>query len=208
MSMFVAACIVFVILVASELWWRLRHPKSELSRKFIHITVGSFVAFWPFFLSWNQIRILALGFVVTVAISKWFHIFRSIHSVQRPTWGEVYFAIVVGAVSFVTHSKAIYAVSLLQMSLADGLAAIVGVRYGRRNRYHIFGNLKSVIGTLTFLVSSLLILVGYSLHSHHLSVAYIIGLSLTATAAENIAIGGLDNLIIPFLIALVLQLMR
>jgi phytol kinase len=205
MSVIIAAVIVFVLLVGSELWWRTKKPQSEFSRKFIHITVGSFVAFWPFFLSWNQIRLLAVGFVIAVCVSRWLNIFQAIHSVQRPTWGEVWFALVVGLVTLVTHSKAIYAVSLLQMSLADGFAAIIGVRYGKRYRYHAFGHPKSVPGTATFAVLSATILILYSLHSHHLSAPYIAGLTLASTIAENIAVLGLDNLIIPLLIAVVLE---
>jgi phytol kinase len=208
MSVILTACVVFVLLFGSELWWRRKQPHSELSRKFIHITVGTFVAFWPFFLSWNQIRVLALGFIIVVAVSKWLNVFQSIHSVQRPTWGEIFFALVVGLLTFVTHSKAIYAVSLLQMSLADGFAAIVGVQYGKRHRYYVFGHPKSVQGTAMFAVSALVILIAYSLHSHHLSALYIAGLVGASTLAENVAAFGLDNLIVPLLIALVLENMH
>jgi phytol kinase len=208
MSVIIAAVIVGVLLFASELWWRRKRLHSELSRKFIHITVGTFVAFWPFFLSWNQIRLLALGFIVVVAVSKWLNVFQSIHSVQRPTWGEVFFALVVGLLTFVTHSKAIYAVSLLQMSLADGFAAIVGVQYGKRHGYHVFGHPKSLQGTVAFAVLSTAILVGYSLHSHHLSAVYITGLVGASTLAENVAVLGMDNMIVPLLVALVLEHVR
>jgi len=198
---------VFLLLSVSELCWRKRWfaNDSELGRKFVHVTVGSFVAFWPFFLSWGQIRLLSLAFLLVVSISKWLKIFRAIHSVQRPTYGEISFALVVGALTFVTHSKAIYAVALLQMSLADGLAAVVGVRFGRKNTYYIWGHAKSLAGTLTFMVTSLALLAGYSLRSgNHLSVL-VMGLSaLFAALVENVAILGLDNLIVPLCIGLLL----
>src|SRR5882757_6771805 len=120
MSFILCAAAVFVILCLSEYGWRRGYMTSEVGRKFVHITVGSFVAFWPFFLSWNQIRLLSLGFLVVVGISKYFRVFRAIHSVQRPTWGELYFALSVGLVTLVTHNKWIYMAALLQMSLADG----------------------------------------------------------------------------------------
>ncbi|HET6924364.1 MAG TPA: hypothetical protein VFH39_00855 [Candidatus Saccharimonadales bacterium] len=208
MAILLTAFAIFIILLGSELWWRSRHPHDEFSRKFIHITVGSFVAFWPFFLSWQQIRLLAVGFIIVVLLSKWLNIFQAIHSVQRPTWGEIYFAIVVGLITYVTHSKAIYATALLQMSLADGLAAVIGVRYGKRHRYFVFGHPKSLAGTLTFFVVSLAILLGYSLHSHHLSAAYIVVLSLLSALVENLAVGGLDNLIVPLVVAVVLTQIR
>jgi len=204
MALILTALGVFIILLASELWWRYKNPQSELSRKFVHITVGTFVAFWPFFLNWNQIRLLALGFAVTVVVSKTFHIFRAIHSVQRPTWGEVYFALVVGLLTFVTHSKSIYAASLLQMSLADGLAAVVGVRFGKRHRYKVLGHPKSYLGTATFLVVSVLLLVGYIVTGHDLAVSHLIGLAILASLGENFGVAGLDNLFVPLLVALVL----
>ena len=205
MSFILAVIAVFVVLCLSEIWWRKRQPKGEFSRKFVHITVGTFVAFWPFFLTWNEIRLLSLAFIVVILVSKWFGIFKAIHSVQRPTSGEVYFAVVVGLLTFIRHSKAIYATSLMIMSLADGMAAITGVKYGKRNRYLVFGHPKSVVGSLTFLAISVAILSYYSWHSQELGLVYIAVLSLGATAAENFGIRGLDNLFVPLVIAAVLS---
>ena len=101
--------IVFVLLSFNELWWRRHTLHSELSRKFIHVTVGSFVASWPYFLSWHQIQLLSIAFLIVIAVSKYLRIFQAIHSVQRPTWGEALFAAAVGAVTLITHDKAIYA---------------------------------------------------------------------------------------------------
>jgi dolichol kinase len=180
---------------------------NEVGRKFVHIIVGSFVAFWPFFLSWYQIRLLSLGFLVVVAASKFFNIFSAIHSVQRPTYGEFFFAMVVGILTFVTHSKSIYAASLLQMSLADGMAAIIGVEYGLRHQhrpYHVLGHAKTLLGTLTFFLISAAILLGYS--SEHMQLAWYgaLGLAAAATAIENFGVLGLDNLLAPLLVAAVL----
>jgi phytol kinase len=197
---------MFVVLVASELWWHKHQPNSELSRKFIHITIGSFAAFWPFFLSWNQILFLGVAFVGAVCVSRYLDVFKAIHSVERPTWGEVYFAIAVGLLALLTHDRYIYMAALLTMSLADGLAAVIGVRYGKDNSYKIFRHIKSVIGSLTFFVITASILVGYAVVSHAaLRPLDIFALSLMATAVENIAVFGLDNLLVPLLIALAVQ---
>jgi phytol kinase len=197
--------VVFVLLSLNELWWR-KHPvHSELSRKFIHVTVGSFVAFWPYFLSWRQIQILSIAFLLVVVASKYLHVFQAIRSVQRPTWGEVFFAVAVGAITLITHDKAIYAASLLQMSLADGMAAVIGTRYGNRQKYLVFGYAKSVLGTLTFFIISLLILIGFSHYSHaQLGLTAIVGIGAAASVIENLAIRGLDNLLVPLAVALLL----
>lgn len=203
--MLLSVLVVFCVLVLSEIGWRKHWLNNEFGRKFVHITVGSFVAFWPFFLSWNEIRFLSVAFLAVVIVSDRFKIFRAIHSVQRPTFGEICFAVVVGLLTFITHHKGIYAAALLQMSLADGLAAIVGTRYGRENKYYLFGHAKSVAGTLAFIVTSLAILTGYSLVSvKGLSAAGIVFGALFAALVENIAVFGLDNLLVPLFIGLML----
>lgn len=205
MPLILATLVVFVILCTSELGWRYHWFRGEFGRKFVHITVGSFVAFWPFFLSWTEIRLLSVAFLLVVMISARLKIFRAIHSVQRPTFGEVCFAAVVGLLTFITQSKGIYAAALLQMSLADGFAAIVGIRYGRDNKYHILGHTKSVIGTLAFAVTSVAILVGYAMVSvKGLPTSDILVGAAGGAALENIAILGLDNLLVPLYIGLLL----
>lgn len=205
MYLFLTVVSVALLLFGNELWWRKKGFHGEVGRKFIHITVGSFVAFWPFFMTWNEIRLLSIAFLLVVAISKYFHLFRAIHSVQRPTWGEVYFALAVGAITFITDNKWIYMAALLQMSLADGLAAIVGVRYGKKRHYLVFGQVKSVIGTTTFIVTSVLILLAFVyLSNMPLSSAAILGLAYLAALIENIGVYGLDNLLVPLLVATVL----
>jgi phytol kinase len=204
MALILTVLFVFLVLLGSELWWRKRITHSEFSRKFVHITVGSFVAFWPFFLSWNEIRLLGLGFLIIVGISKYFHVFRAIHSVQRPTLGELYFALAVGLLTFVTHNKWIYMASLLQMSLADGFAAVMGVRFGRQS-YLVFSHRKTLVGSLTFFVTSLVILVAYAqLAAVHLSPTFLIGAAALAAVIENFGVAGLDNLLVPLAIAFLL----
>ena len=108
MTILLTILAVLALILIGEFWWRHQRLQTEFTRKFVHITVGSFVAFWPFFLSWNEIRILSVAFLIVVAISKHLRIFRAIHSVQRPTWGELYFAVAVGAITFITNDKWIY----------------------------------------------------------------------------------------------------
>ncbi|MDB5165022.1 MAG: phytol kinase [Candidatus Saccharibacteria bacterium] len=204
---FAAIAIVFVLLVSSEVWWRKQRPHGEFSRKFVHITVGSFVAFWPYFLSANEIRLLALAFLIGVLVSKQFHVFSAIHSVQRPTLGEVWFALVVGILAILAGHPHIYTIALLEMSLADGLAAIIGTRFGSANRYVVFGSPKSIVGTLTFFVVSCALLGLYEVIAPGmLPVALIPLVALGATLLENVGVRGLDNLLVPLFVAGVLRL--
>lgn len=199
--------VVFALLTANEWWWRNHKAHDEFSRKFVHISVGTFVAFWPYFLGWNEIRFLSLAFLVGIVLSKYFNIFRTIHSVTRPTMGEIYFAIAVGLVTFITDHPAIYAAALLQMSLADGLAAVVGTRYGAGNDYQVLGARKSLAGSGTFLFVSYVILLSLSLFSAHVAIPWCLTVAAIATGLENFGFRGLDNLLVPLFVAFALRLL-
>jgi len=202
LSLFITCLVVFVILIVGELLVRNSKRNDELSRKFIHIIVGSFVAFWPLYLNWNQILLMAAAFLIVVLISKWLNIFKAIHSVGRPTWGEVFFAITIGVMAIFVHSDLIFAAAILHMSLADGLAAVMGVKFGGSNQYKILGHKKSLAGSISFIVVSLAILFTTLPITPLLTIA---GITLGATILENISILGLDNLTVPLFVALVLN---
>jgi len=208
MKVLLAALVVFILLVVSEVWWRRQNARGEFTRKFVHITVGTFVAFWPYFLSPNDIKLFSVAFLTVAALSKYLHVFRAIHSVQRPTWGEFWFALVVGIMAFDLSHPHIFTAALLEMSLADGLAAVIGTRYGNRYRYSVLGSPKSITGTLTFFIVSCLVLAGYGIWTpalHH--VALLLPIALGATILENVAARGLDNLLVPVFTAVCLSLL-
>lgn len=205
LSIAFAVLVVFGILLCAEVGWRRHWLSGEVGRKFVHITVGTFVAFWPFFLTWEQIRFLSLAFFAVVLISMHLGLFHSINSVLRPTYGEIFFALSVGLLTIITESKGIYMVAILQMALADGFAAIVGSRFGRDNKYHLFGRSKSLVGSLTFFVISLALFTGYSMFSSlGLPWPYVLAGALGATVIENIAALGFDNLLVPLGVAALL----
>lgn len=201
----IVTAIVAALLLLNEYLWRKHKKHNEFNRKFIHIVVGSFVAFWPYFLSWNWILGLSVIFLLAVGVSKYFNVFKAIHAVTRPSLGELFFAIAVGAVALITHDKAVYAIALLHMSLADGLAAVMGVRYGKKTRYRVLGSEKSVIGTLSFFVVSVALLSVYAIAmGASWPVEYLPVIALVATGLENVGVYGSDNLLAPVFVAVVL----
>ena len=198
--------IVFVLLLIVEYLWRVKHYQTEFTRKFIHMSVGSFAAFWPLFLSWRQIQLLSLLFLLVILASRTITALGSIHIIGRKTVGEIFFAISLGAVALITHNSLVYVIAILHLSLADGLAAIVGTHFGKKQAYSIFGQRKTVVGSLTFYLCSLF-LIGLYLSLSHSSQVFplIIYLPLLTTLLENIGIRGSDNLLVPVLVATILR---
>src|SRR5579872_6494859 len=102
MKILITILIVALFLIVNEIWWQSKKNRGELSRKLTHIIVGTFAAFWPFYLSWNDIRLISVAFLIVVLISQKLKIFGSIHNVNRHTWGEAMFAVAVGLTTFIT----------------------------------------------------------------------------------------------------------
>lgn len=197
--------ITFCILVGAEYLSRSKQIHAELTRKLVHVAVGTFVAFWPFFLSWREIQLLSLAFFVVVCLSVKFNVFRSIHAVKRGITGELLFALVIGLLALISTNEWIFMAAMLHLSIADGLAAVIGLGWGGTNRYKVMGRTKSIAGSAAFLVCSYIILVVYAIFSHSTtSLLTYMWLPFAATAAENLAVQGTDNLVMPMLIAVIL----
>lgn len=204
MNVIIPVAIVFVLLVLNELWFRKVKKHTEMSRKLIHIIVGSFVAFWPYIMSINYIRLISILFLIVVFVSMRFKIFKSIHSVSRDSLGEIYFALSVGLITFINSSHLVYTIALLNMSLADGFAALVGTYYGMNRKYKVYGRTKTVLGSLTFFVVALLLILIFIDKTGHTFNLWYVFLAGGLTLIENISPIGMDNLLVPIVTALFL----
>lgn len=209
MGLIIALAGVVAILAVSELLWRTSTIRGENARKFVHIVVGTYVAFWPYFMSWREIQIMSLAFFIVVLVSLKMNIFRAIHNVKRKTWGELCFPIGIGLSALIMPAPIVFTAAILHLSLADGLAAVVGKKYGIIHQYSVRNYTKTLAGTLVFFVISLLIVTGTILVSGVTVtwplVPLLIWLPVAATAIENISVAGTDNIFVPLLVILILQ---
>ena len=149
---------------------------------------------------------MSAAFFVVVCISARLKAFRSIHSVERNVIGEILFAVVIGILALICTEKWVFAAAMLHLSLADGLAAVAGLSWGGGNSYKVFGRTKSVAGSAVFLLTSFVILLVFDrVTQAGPSMLSLLILPVLATATENIAVHGTDNLVMPLLIAGVLS---
>ncbi|MEJ0073462.1 MAG: hypothetical protein WDN27_05290 [Candidatus Saccharibacteria bacterium] len=177
-------------------------PK-ELTRKVAHIIGAGGSAALPLWLAWNYIAILALGFVVIMAVSKRIHGFRSIHEVRRTTYGEIYMPLTVALLALCFPHARLYSSSLLVLALADPAAQYIGTRFGRKR---LLGGHKTWLGSLTYLLIALVVLVPFGLlGGDRLPFSAIILAAVSGTVAEAVSSRGTDNLTAPLVIALILR---
>lgn len=201
----------FLILMIAEAGWRGKALKGEVHRKFVHITVGSFVAFWPWFVGFTTITIIGVLMLVGVLLNRQLQVFHFAKNIDRETYGDIFFAVAIIACSLLTDNRVYFALAILHMSLADGLAALVGKKFGAPWSYKVFRQTKTVLGSMTFWGTSVCIIGAGALFSHGTIdfsgyLWLLVLLPPTLTAVENLSSKGLDNLLVPITVIAALNL--
>lgn len=199
---------VVAVLAGALLIERLSGGSSEYSRKFVHILVGNWVFFLPKFTALWAAMLLPVSFIVVNYLS---HKHKLISAMERDddSMGTVFYAVslsILVFLGFVTGWLSIPFIGMLTMSYGDGLAAIVGQRWGRPITAGWMKG-RSMAGSATVFVVSLVItataLTAFALvqgagdRGTLIIMSIAIATALLATFAESIGIKGSDNLTLP-----------
>lgn len=202
---------IFILLLVTEILWRTEKIQVEVSRKIVHMGTGVIIAFWPLFLSWEVIQLASLAMLFIILISSKFNIFKSIHSVDRITKGEILYPVGIGICALLEPAPWIFTAAILHLALADGMAAIIGVKYGKKTRYSLLSHGKSLAGSLAFFSVSLAIFVSamfFISHSTSPSLfAWFVWSALALTFLENISWYGLDDITVPVGVIIILTVL-
>jgi phytol kinase len=188
----------------------------ELGRKAVHMGMGLictcfpllFRETWPvFFLAGIAvISLLAVRMLPALRNS----IGSSLHSVKRSSFGEIYFPLSVSVVWFVSIDQPLFfSLSILVLTLADAIAALIGTQYGRQ-LYSTKEGFKTWEGsffffTITFLCIHIPLLLMTDIgRAESLLLAMLIG--ILVMIIEAVAWRGLDNLFIPISVCIFLNI--
>ncbi len=206
------------IVAAAEAWRRWGRPDPESTRKLVHIAGGLVALCLPFVVRSHWIvGAMALGMAVLFLAGKWTGQLQSLHGVSRRSSGTEYYPLVIYLLFYFTQGAPVkYIISVLVLTTADSLAALIGSRYGRL-RYEVDNNFKSVEGSLVFFLATFLavlvpllawpMLIG-PLEASPTLVACVFTALLVAfptTGIEAIAQHGRDNLWVPLGTLLILN---
>lgn len=212
-SMFVVLFICMIII--SEYAYRRYKLNPEITRKASHIASGILsLSFITLFDSHVFVLIPGLIFLVVLYIARKRKLFPSIDQVNRETSGSyllplsIYLVFLIGEIG---GNSLFFVLPVLIISLSDPIAAYSGSSIQRNNRTIAlpgFTTSKTVIGSVTFLVSTFIISM-VTLYYYNVNPTEMIKISITvsaiATAVEMLSTKGSDNLTVPITVALTLS---
>lgn len=217
----IGAVAILVLLIGLALWisevWIKRQPAKALAaRKLLHLTGVGAVAVAPLYFyekGWLVIILLAASALLAVAVSRqWLRV--DVHA--RKSWGIAIFPLA-AAILLLVYARLDIARVLYPMvvlTLADAAAALIGTQFPR-GAFYLNGSKKSPIGSLAFLVCTILIymvLPGILQEMHPYWQLNLTGerggtvpwstvliLALILTHTEAVSGGSWDNLSIPLM---------
>jgi phytol kinase len=196
------------IVLVAELGHRWQRFSAEQSRKIVHIGTGNVIALaWFLQLpAWVGITSAVLAGMITL-VSYWLPILPGVNSVGRKSYGTFFYSMSMGlliAIFWPLHHPEYAVLGILLMAWGDGLAAIIGQRWGR-HPYQIWGNSKSLEGTTTLMLVSYLITTSILyIVNGNLPIVWLVGIpvAIVAVLLESLSQFGLDNLTLPLGVAM------
>ena len=175
----------------------------EITRKIVHIGAGHVIllAWWLMLPAWMGV-VAAIIFAGVALVSYRLPILPGINSVGRRSWGTFFYAVSIGVLMGWCWPRGypyFGVIGILIMCWGDGLAALVGQRWGRHG-YEVLGEKKSWEGSLTMTIASALVVFAVlgGLQGITWSLMVIaLGVAIASTGLEAVSKYGIDNLTVP-----------
>lgn len=194
-----------IILATALLTGRYRPEQPELSRKVVHIGMGAVIPLaWYFDIP----AVIAIPFAVFVtlgtAINHRWRMIPAVEDVDRNSYGTIAYGMAITLLLLMYWPERADSVcaGVLVMALGDGLAGLIG-REVRSPRWSILKQSKSVVGTSTMLVVSLLVVIGLAgCIGRDPGWPAAMAMAAAATGLEQLSPGGIDNLTVPLAVSL------
>ncbi|NJR25270.1 MAG: phosphatidate cytidylyltransferase [Richelia sp. CSU_2_1] len=191
------------ILLIAEGLSRFTSVDSEVSRKVVHIGTGNVIllAWWLEIPGWVGIAAGILAGAIAL-ISYQIPILPSLNSINRRSLGTFFYAVsiaVLVAWFWPLQHQEYAALGILVMTWGDGLAAVIGQKYGK-HLYRVGGMQKSWEGSATmflvsFAVSSSILLSVQGSVWQTWAVSAVV--AVVAASLESVSLWGIDNLTVP-----------
>lgn len=193
---------------------------NEASRKALHIFHGVGLTAAAFIVPLYVVAVVEAAFLLLVLAGKYIYshhlkyigplqYLARLYRVGRLSFGEFFFPVSTILTAFIANSKWEFMGAMLVLGLADAAAALVGKRYGQSTSYKVFGQTKSLVGSVAFWLVTILVLVGFigfaGVPIEGATYGALLWLPVLLTLTENVGVYGSDNLLIPLVAVVTLN---
>jgi phytol kinase len=182
---------------------RYREQDPELARKVVHIGTGNAIllAWWIHLPAWVGITASVLFSSLSI-LSYYTPLFAFLNRIERHSWGTFFYAVSIGVLIagfWSRHLPESAVLGVLVMTWGDGLAGVIGQRWGRHPYY--FGGMKkswegSIVMAGVSAIVSLAILLPTVGNLWQIWVTALV-VAGVATLLETYSKLGIDNLTVP-----------
>jgi uncharacterized protein (TIGR00297 family) len=205
---------LILCVVGGELIRKHFHWSPEVTRKFVHISVGILIFFAPQLFETALIPlVLASLAVISMIIAVRKGMLVGMHGTSRFSYGTIFYPLsfFLLIILFWNRHPEIISLSMSGLAIGDAAAAIVGESLRTPKIFYLTSDRKSIEGSLTMFGATTVTLLGgmyfLGLHSEH-SFEYLLTTAMVAasiaTAWEALSSKGFDNFTVPMSIAFVL----
>lgn len=187
---------------------------AETQRKIVHVAVGTSSLFFPYVFSGPLPVVLLTGCAMVIMFSLRYRKKRAaisdgvsgglsdvLYSVQRSSFGEIYLALAVVFLFFLSTGQPIlYVLPLLVITLSDTASALIGTSYGRL-RFPVEDGIKSFEGVVAFFTVTwicamiVLLLMSDTARLNVIVLSFLIAAFCALVEADSWR--GLDNIFVP-----------
>jgi len=191
-----------IVILAAEIIHRREGKDTEAPRKIVHIGVGNVILIaWWLKIPLSIILQASIASCLVCLISYFIPIIYSLSGVGRKSLGSFFYSLSIGVLSWIFWRDYPYfaVLGVLIMTWGDGLAAIIGKRFGK-HKFKALGMNKSLEGSLTMLLVSfgmtlLILTVVFGSSWQIWLISLVVG--VFSSILELVSRVGIDNLLVP-----------
>ena len=186
-----------------------RPNNKELLRKIIHIGVGPLIPLAKFLeINQNLAQYIAALVSILVLINYVYRLFPIIEDIDRKSFGTLFYclSLIILITFFWDKDPLSLFAGVFIMTFGDGLAGLLGKNL-KSKTWIIFNQKKSLIGTATMFLVSLIITGSLAYFGNHEISFFLPLIALLATTIEQFSIAGIDNLFVPIVSSVAFNLL-
>ncbi len=203
------------LLAFNEIVYRRLALKGEVTRKFAHFTATLSTITFPYLFNdhW-YVLFLAVVFFLVLFISRNHTYLKSIHDIDRKSLGSYMLPVAIYLTFLISqklNNSLLFILPMLILAISDPAAGILGInlqKYNHKIRLPWKTLDKTWLGSAAFFLSGFLIsILALYFRQQQLNLelfASALIISLAGTLSEMLSIKGMDNLLIPMSVVLVM----